>query len=102
MVWYELNDLAQDRERSCEHSSEPSSLIRINVLLDCVHHNVSETGFVPDLRCIKLYTFILIISPSSEPFRVYFVYFYFTFKNTTFRRLDSVSVFKWNLLRWAQ
>jgi hypothetical protein len=24
------------------------------------------------------------------------------FKNTTFRRLDSVSVVRWNLLRWAR
>jgi hypothetical protein len=26
----------------------------------------------------------------------------FLFKNTTFRRLDSVSVFRWNLLSWVQ
>jgi hypothetical protein len=26
----------------------------------------------------------------------------FLFQNTEFRRLDSVSVFKWNLLSWAQ
>jgi hypothetical protein len=34
--------------------------------------------------------------------RVYLKNVPFIFQNTTFRRLDSVSVFRWNLLSWAQ
>jgi hypothetical protein len=64
MVWCGLDDLAQDRERSCKHSNEPSNLT--NTILNIILRPVCSL------------------------------------KNTTFRRLDSVSVFRWKLLRWAQ
>jgi hypothetical protein len=69
----------------------PSSCLYLKQSCLCFKHNVSETGF-----CLRLQVKPIQLGPidrASPHLRTI---------NTTFRRLDSVSVFRLNLLSWVQ